>query len=117
MRRKQGRHAWALRFSRVPGVPSRQSSTLTTRPPKERSRGPYQFKYHIGNPNAIKKLTINPNVPVNSKTAHPPRAKPGAFDFFEKFLSNSPLCCQFRRSNAPPVRASKRAKSSTLQAC
>ena len=27
------------------------------------------------------------NVPVNSKTAHapPPRANPGAFDFFEKF--------------------------------
>ena len=41
-------------------------------------------------------------VPVNSKT------------FFEKFWSNSPLCCQFRRSNAPPVRASKRVKSPTL---
>ena len=38
-------------------------------------------------------------VPVNSKTAHapPPRATPRAFDFFEKFWSNSPLCCQFRR--------------------
>ena len=45
----------------------------------------------------------------------PPRANPGAFDFFEKFWSNSPLCCQFRRSNAPPVRASKRVKSPTLQ--
>ena len=58
-------------------------------------------------------------VPVNSKTAHPPppRANPRAFDFFEKFWSNSPLCCQFRRSNAPPVRASKRVKSPTLQAC
>ena len=54
-------------------------------------------------------------VPVNSKTGHPPRANPGAFDFFEKFWSNSPLCCQFRRSNAPPVRASKRVKSPTLQ--
>ena len=44
------------------------------------------------------------NVPVNSKTAHaPPRANPGAFDSFEKFWSNSPLCCQFRRSNAPPL--------------
>ena len=39
------------------------------------------------------------------------------FDFFEKFWSNSPLCCQFRQSNAPPVRASKRVKSPTLQAC
>ena len=47
----------------------------------------------------------------------PPRANPRAFDFFEKFWSNSPLCCQFRRSNAPPVRASKRVKSPTLQAC
>ena len=47
----------------------------------------------------------------------PPRANPGAFDFFEKFWSNSPLCCQDRRSNAPPVRASKRVKSPTLQAC
>ena len=48
-------------------------------------------------------------VPVNSKAAPPPpRANPGAFDFFEKFWSNSPLCCQFRQSNAPPVRASKR---------
>ena len=46
-----------------------------------------------------------------------PRANPRAFDFCEKFWSNSPLCCQFRRSNAPPVRASKRVKSPTLQAC
>ena len=48
---------------------------------------------------------------VNSKTTHappPPRANPRAFDFFEKFWSNFPLCCQFRRSNAPPIRASKR---------
>ena len=37
-----------------------------------------------------------------------PRANPGAFDFLEKFWSNFPLCCQFRRSNAPLVRASKR---------
>ena len=29
----------------------------------------------------------------------PPRANPGAFDFFEKFWSNYPLCCQFWRSN------------------
>ena len=34
----------------------------------------------------------------------PPGINPGAFDFFEKFWSNCPLCCQFRRSNAPPVR-------------
>ena len=39
----------------------------------------------------------------------------GAFDFFEKCWSNYPLCCQFRRSNAPPVTASKRVKSPTLQ--
>ena len=54
-------------------------------------------------------------VPVNSKTAHPPRANPGAFDFFEKFWSNSPLRCQLdgqmphplefqRRSNPQPSR-------------
>ena len=42
-------------------------------------------------------------------------ANPGAFDFFEKFWSNSPLCWQFRLSNAPPVKASKRVKSPTLQ--
>ena len=47
----------------------------------------------------------------------PPWANPRAFDFFEKFWSNSPLCCQFRRSNALPIRASKRVKSPTLQAC
>ena len=29
----------------------------------------------------------------------PPRANPGAFDFFKTFWPNSPLCCQFRRSN------------------
>ena len=45
----------------------------------------------------------------------PPRQTPGGFYFFEKFWSNSPLCCQFRRSNAPPVRASKMVKSPTLQ--
>ena len=51
------------------------------------------------------------------KPPMPPRAHPRAFDFFEKFWSNSPLCCQFRRSNAPPVGALKRVKSPTLQAC
>ena len=56
------------------------------------------------------------NVPVNSKTTHSPRANPGAFDVFEKFWSNSPLCCQFsgqmphplelqRGSNPPPCHA------------
>ena len=51
------------------------------------------------------------------KPSMPPRANPRAFDSFEKLWSNSPLCCQFRRSNAPPVRASKRVKSPTLQVC
>ena len=51
------------------------------------------------------------------KPPMPPRAKPRAFDFCEKFWSNSSLCCHFRRSNAPPVRTSKRVKSPTLQAC
>lgn len=32
------------------------------------------------------------NVSVNSKTAHPLPANPQAFDFFEIFWSNSPLC-------------------------
>ena len=52
------------------------------------------------------------------KSPPPPRgggANPGAFDFFEKFWSNSPLCWQFRLSNAPPVKASKRVKTPTLQ--
>ena len=56
-------------------------------------------------------------IPVNSAHSPPPWENPRAFDFCEKFWSNSPLCCQFRRSNAPPVRASKRVKSLTLQAC
>ena len=47
----------------------------------------------------------------------PPPGKPRAFDFFEKCWSNSPLCCQFRRSNAPPITALKRVKTPTLQAC
>ena len=51
------------------------------------------------------------------KPPMPPRANPRAFDVFEKSWSNSPLCCQFRRSNAPPIRALKRVKSPTLQAC
>ena len=37
----------------------------------------------------------------------PPRGNTRALDFFEKVWSNSPLCCQFRRSNAPAVRASR----------
>ena len=45
-----------------PGVPARQSSTLTTGAPRNSSLQLAQFKYHIGNPNAIKKLTINPNL-------------------------------------------------------
>ena len=60
-------------------------------------------------------------VPVNSKIAHPPPPPPpwansGAFDFFEKFWSNSLLCCCFdgqmphplelqRGSNPPPCHA------------
>ena len=50
----------------------------------------------------------------------PPRANPGAFDFLEKFWSNSPLCCQLdgqmphplelqRGSNPPPSRHVKAA--------
>ena len=61
-------------------------------------------------------VSVWPNVPVNSKTAHPPRANPGAFDFLKKFWSNSPLCCQLdgrmphplelqRGSNPPPCHA------------
>ena len=57
-------------------------------------------------------------VPVNSKTAHhppPPRVKPRAFDFFEKFRWNAPLCASLSGqmphplerqggSNPPPFR-------------
>ena len=59
-------------------------------------------------------------VSVNSKTAHPARANPGAFDFFEKIWSNFPLCCHLdgqmphplelqRGSNPPPSRHVKAA--------
>ena len=42
--------------------------------------------------------------------------RPGHLTFWKKKIwSNSQLCCQFRRSNAPPVGASKRVKSPTLQ--
>ena len=65
---------------------------------------------------SVLKSDITANVLVNSKTAHPPRANPGAFDLFEKFWSNSPLCCRFhgrmphplklqRGSNQPPCHA------------
>lgn len=56
-------------------------------------------------------------VSVNSKSILPtslPRANPRAFDYFEQFLSNSPLCWQLRRSNAPPVRNSESVKFTTL---
>ena len=43
-----------------------------------------------------------------------PGNPPGIWLFW-KFWSNSPLCCQFREWNAPPVRASKRVKFPTLQ--
>ena len=52
-----------------------------------------------------------------NRPSPPPWANPGACDFFEKFWLNYPLDCQFKPSNAPPIRASKRVKSSTLQAC
>ena len=50
----------------------------------------------------------------------PPRTNPGAFDFLEKFWSNSSLCCQLdgqmphplelqRGSNSPPSRQVKAA--------
>ena len=57
----------------------------------------------------------DPNRALCSRTAHSPLETPGHLTFLKKFWSNSPLCCQLRRSNAPPVRASKRVKSPTLQ--
>ena len=62
-------------------------------------------KQHLDKEQALMYRSI-PKAPIPP----PPQANPRAFDFFEKFWSNSPLCCQFRRSNAPPVRASKRVK-------
>ena len=63
---------------------------------------------------AVSQLVVNfcrAYVPVNSKTAHPPppppEQTPGHLIFFEKNWSNSPLCCQFRWLNSPPVRASE----------
>ena len=44
-----------------PGVSDQQSSTLTTRALKIRCQEMVRFKHYIENPNAIKKLTINPN--------------------------------------------------------
>ena len=56
----------------------------------------------------------------------PPRANPRAFDFFEKFWSNSPLCCRWdgqmphpfelqRWSNPPPSRYVKATVIQVLQ--
>ena len=56
-------------------------------------------------------------VPVNSKTALPPRGKPRGIWLFWKILVKFPAMLQSWRSNAPPVRASKRVKSPTLQVC
>ena len=51
---------------------------------------------------------------VNSKTAHAsPPENIRAFDLLEKFCSNSPVCWQFRWSNAPLASASKSVKSPT----
>ena len=52
-------------------------------------------------------------VAVNSKTAHAPH--PQAFDFFEKFWSNSWVLWQSRWSNAPPASASTSVKIPTHQ--
>ena len=52
-------------------------------------------------------------VPVNSKTAHAPH--PQAFDFLEKFWSNSWVWWQSRWSNAPPTSASTSIKIPTHQ--
>ena len=47
-------------------------------------------------------LTLPLYVSVKSKLQHaPPRATPGAFDFFENYRSNSPLPGPKCRSNAP----------------
>ena len=51
----------------------------------------------------------------NRPSPPPPRQTPGHLTFLKKFGQIPPLCCQFRGSNAPPVRASKRVKSPTLQ--
>ena len=57
------------------------------------------------------------NVPVNSKTAHAPPGKPRGIWLFWKILVKFPAMLPVWRSNVPPVRASKRVKSPTLQAC
>ena len=49
-------------------------------------------------------------VSVNSKSAHPLGKLLRAFNFFERFWSNSTLCWQFTQSNAQPVRALHRDK-------
>ena len=83
------------------------SSQLAFHPPTH--QGSHQDQAQA--PKRSCKWLVSRYVPVNSKTAHPtPRAN-RAFASFENFWSNSPVCCQFRRWNAPPVRASKRIKS------
>ena len=47
----------------------------------------------------------------------PPPGKPRGIWLFRKNLVKFPAMLPVRRSNAPPVRASKRVKSPTLQAC
>ena len=51
------------------------------------------------------------------KPPMPPPGKPPGIWLFWKFLVKFPAMLPVRRSNAPPVRASKRVKSPTLQAC
>ena len=65
-------------------------------------------KYHPWKVGSIKILMYY----FNSKTTYP---IPWAFDFFEKFWSNSLVCWQFTWSNAPLAGASKSIKSPTHQ--
>ena len=69
------------------------------------------------------KILMKFTLEVNSKTAHAPppppphpfQANPQAFDFFQKFWSNSLVCWQFRWSNAPSASASRSVKSPIQQ--
>ena len=49
----------------------------------------------------LDKSLIISNVPVKSKLQYPPRSTPRAFEFFEKFCSNSPLTGPKSCSNPP----------------
>ena len=78
-------------------------------------RKTYVSGLHIGGRQGRTRRTVFmyrsiPKPPISTQ------GKPRCIWLFWNVLVKFPLFCQFRRSNAPPVRASKRIKSPTLNA-